>query len=57
MEKRNYSEITPQIKKLAAVCESDGFITSDLYEKYKVNGFVSEHLGDYPLKLEKKPEN
>ena len=37
MEKRNYSEITPQIKKLAAVCESDGFITSDLYEKYKVN--------------------
>ena len=37
MEKRNYSEITPQIKKLAAVCESDGFITPDLYEKYKVN--------------------
>jgi citrate synthase len=37
MEKRNYSEITPQIKKLAAVCKSDGFITPDLYEKYKVN--------------------
>ena len=26
------------------------------YEEYKKNGFVMEHLGDYPLKLETKPE-
>jgi ribose 5-phosphate isomerase B len=26
------------------------------YEEYKKNGFRAEHLGDYPLKLEKKPE-
>jgi ribose 5-phosphate isomerase B len=27
------------------------------YEEYKKNGFKVEHLGDYPLKLEKKPES
>ena len=27
------------------------------YEAYKANGFKMEHLGDYPLKLETKPEN
>lgn len=26
------------------------------YKKYKENGFKVEHLGDYPLKLETKPE-
>ena len=26
------------------------------YEEYKKNGFKTEHLGDYPLKLETKPE-
>ena len=26
------------------------------YEAYKANGFKMEHLGDYPLKLETKPE-
>ena len=26
------------------------------YEDYKANGFKMEHLGDFPLKLEKKPE-
>ena len=26
------------------------------YEEYKKNGFRMEHLGDYPLKLETKPE-
>ncbi len=26
------------------------------YEKYKANGFKLEHLGNYPLKLEVKPE-
>jgi len=26
------------------------------YETYKANGFKMEHLGDFPLKLEKKPE-
>ena len=27
------------------------------YETYKQNGFKLKHLGDYPLKLERKPEN
>ena len=27
------------------------------YETYKKNGFKMEHLGDYPLKLEEKPED
>ena len=27
------------------------------YETYKANGFKVEHLGDYPLKLEVKPED
>lgn len=27
------------------------------YAKYKAKGFKVEHLGDYPLKLEKKPED
>jgi len=27
------------------------------YETYKKNGFKMEHLGDYPLKMEKKPKN
>lgn len=26
------------------------------YEEYKANGFKVKHLGDYPIKLEKKPE-
>ena len=26
------------------------------YEAYRANGFKMEHLGDFPLKLEKKPE-
>ena len=26
------------------------------YEEYKANGFKIKHLGDYPIKLEKKPE-
>ena len=26
------------------------------YEEYKKNGFRMEHIADYPLKLEKKPE-
>lgn len=26
------------------------------YETYKRNGFRMEHLGDYPLTLEDKPE-
>ena len=27
------------------------------YEEYKANGFKVKHLGDYPLSLEKKPED
>lgn len=26
------------------------------YEEYKANGFKVNHLGDYPLQLETKPE-
>ena len=36
-----------------AIDELDAFD----YEKYKANGFKLEHLGDYPLKLETKPED
>jgi len=35
-----------------AIDELDAFD----YEKYKANGFKVKHLGDYPLKLEIKPE-
>ena len=35
-----------------AIDELDAFN----YDEYKKNGFKMEHLGDYPLKLEKKPE-
>ena len=35
-----------------AIDELDAFD----YEKYKANGFKLGHLGDYPLKLETKPE-
>lgn len=37
MSKRDYSEITPAIRRLSEICTSEGFITPDLYEKYKVN--------------------
>lgn len=37
MSKRDYSEITPAVSRLAAICTDEGFITPDLYEKYKVN--------------------
>jgi len=36
-----------------AIDEIDAFD----YEEYKRNGFKLKHLGDYPLKLEKKPES
>lgn len=35
-----------------AIDELDSFD----YEEYRKNGFKVRHLGDYPLKLEKKPE-
>ena len=35
-----------------AIDELDAFD----YEEYKANGFKVKHLGDYPLKLERKPE-
>ena len=37
MSKRDYSEITPAIGRLAAICTDEGYITPDMYEKYKVN--------------------
>ncbi len=36
-EKRDYSQITPEIKKLSDLCIKDGIIDKDLYLKYKVN--------------------
>lgn len=36
-----------------AIDELDAFD----YEEYKKNGFKLKHLGDYPIKLEKKPED
>lgn len=37
MEKRNYSEITPAIQKLAAICSQEGVIEKELYLKHQVN--------------------
>lgn len=34
--KRNYSEITPEIEKLARLCESDTHIEPEMYIKYNV---------------------
>ena len=34
---------------------ADAYLAFD-YEEYKKNGFKLKHLGDYPLKLETKPE-
>ena len=36
-EKRDYSEITPEIRALAAHCSEDCVIDKELYTKYKVN--------------------
>ncbi len=37
MEKRNYSELTPEILRWAELCEKEGVIEKDLYLKHKVN--------------------
>ncbi len=37
MEKRNYSEITPQIAHWASLCEREGVIEKELYVQYQVN--------------------
>ena len=37
MEKRDYSEITPEITHLTGILEQNGTIDRDLYELYKVN--------------------
>ena len=37
MEKRNYSAITPDILKLAALSESSDYIEPEMYRKYQVN--------------------
>jgi len=37
MEKRDYSEITPEIKSLTRALEENGVIDRDLYERYRVN--------------------
>ena len=35
-EKRNYSEITPEIRKLSELCLHYGYIEPSLYQKYNV---------------------
>jgi len=35
-KKRNYSEITPEIKKLACLCAGDTFIEPSMYAEYNV---------------------
>ncbi|NLW73897.1 MAG: citrate/2-methylcitrate synthase [Clostridiales bacterium] len=35
-EKRNYSEITPEIKKLSELCLRDSYIDPSMYQKYNV---------------------
>lgn len=37
MEKRNYSEITPEIQRWADLCEREGVINKELYIEHKVN--------------------
>ena len=41
-EKRDYSEITPEIQALAAHCSEDCVIDKELYTKYKVNRGLRE---------------
>ena len=37
MNKRNYAEITPDIKRLTALLEQNGMIDRELYDRYQVN--------------------
>ncbi len=37
MEKRNYSAITPEISRLAALCETSDYIEPEMYQKFQVN--------------------
>ncbi len=37
MEKRNYSAITPEIQRLAALSETSDYIEPEMYRKYQVN--------------------
>lgn len=37
MNKRNYAEITPNIKRLTALLEQNGMIDRELYDRYQVN--------------------
>ena len=37
MEKRNYAEITPQIRHLTEKCRENGVIDKELYDRYQVN--------------------
>ncbi len=37
MEKKNYSDITPEIYDLSRICTQEGVITPELYTKYQVN--------------------
>ncbi len=37
MEKRNYAEITPTIRRLAGLCAKNDYIEPDMYSRYQVN--------------------
>ena len=45
-KEKNYSEITPQMKALAEICEKDGVIEKELYTKYNVNRGLRDQNGD-----------
>ncbi len=45
-EKRDYSEITPEIQALAAHCSEDCIIDKQLYSKYKVNRGLRDENGN-----------
>ncbi len=36
-QKRDYSALTPEIRDLSSICERDGIIERELYERYQVN--------------------
>ena len=46
----------PQVEKQVAPQVMDQVAEEKGVSKFKANGFKVEHLGDFPLKLEKKPE-
>lgn len=45
LAKRNYSELTPEIMAMSAICCDDGRIDKELYEKFQVNRGLRDQNG------------